>query len=122
MVRAALALAEHQPQEAVAVLDVARNYQMRSFHVVYLRARAEAGAGQLDAAAADFRWIVDHPGIDPLSVEIPLAHLQLARIFRQQNRIDEARSQYQAFFNAWKNADAGLPVLVDARHEFAALQ
>jgi hypothetical protein len=66
--------------------------------------------------------ILDNQGVDPISPEYPLAHLRLARILAAQEKPAEAREQYTAFFAAWKNADADLPILIQARTEFAALR
>jgi DNA-binding winged helix-turn-helix (wHTH) protein/tetratricopeptide (TPR) repeat protein len=122
MVRSTLALLAHQPAEAVRLLEPARPYQLRDFEVLYLRAQAETAAGQLDAAARDYRLILDNQGVDPISPEYPLAHLRLARILAAQKRPAQAREQYNAFFAAWKNADADLPLLIQGRREFAALR
>jgi tetratricopeptide (TPR) repeat protein len=122
MVRAALALLAHRPAEAVRQLEPARPYQLRDFDVVYLRAQAETAAGQLDAAARDFSLILANQGVDPISPKYPLAHLRLARILALQKKPYRAREEYNALFAAWKNADADLPLLVQARSEAAALR
>jgi hypothetical protein len=121
MVRAALALIAHKPAEAVKLLEPARPYQLRDFRVPGLRARAEAEAGMLDAAAQDDRLILNNQGVDPIAPVYSLAHLRLARVLVLQKKPDRARDEYNAFFAAWKNADADLPVLTQARREYAAL-
>jgi DNA-binding winged helix-turn-helix (wHTH) protein/tetratricopeptide (TPR) repeat protein len=120
-VRAALALIAHRPAEAVRLLEPARPYQLRDFRVPDLRARAETEAGLVDAAAGDYRLILDNQGVDPISPLYSLAHLRLARVLARQKKADPARAEYNAFFAAWKNADADLPLLVQARREYAAL-
>jgi hypothetical protein len=45
----------------------------------------------------------------------------LARIFVSQKKLDRAREQYFAFFAAWKNADADLPLMIQARRESESL-
>jgi len=120
--RALLALKAHKPTDAVQLLEPARPYQMRDFSVPYLRARAETEAGQFDAAAEDYRLILDNQGIDPISPVYSLSHLRLARVLATQKKTADARKEYQAFFDAWKGADADLPLLQDARLEFAKLQ
>jgi len=114
-------LAQHKAQKAVADLEPARKYQLRDWGVPYQRARAEAEAGMLDQAIADYRLILANPGIEPLWPEFTLTHLRLARVLAQNHQIVEARIEYQAFLNAWKDGDADLPLLVEAKHEYAAL-
>jgi DNA-binding winged helix-turn-helix (wHTH) protein/tetratricopeptide (TPR) repeat protein len=121
MVRAALALLAHRPADAVRAIEPARPYQLRDFEVPYLRAQAEAEAGQLDAAARDYRLILDNRGVDPIAPIYSLAHLRLARVLVLQKKPAQAREEYNALFAAWKNADADLPLLVQARKEYRAL-
>jgi DNA-binding winged helix-turn-helix (wHTH) protein/tetratricopeptide (TPR) repeat protein len=120
LVRAALALIAHKPAEAVKLLEPARPYQLRNFRVPNLRARAEAEAGMLDAAAQDYRLILDNQGVDPIAPVYSLAHLRLARVLVLQKKFDQARDEYNAFFAAWKNADTDLPLWMQARREYAA--
>ena len=122
MLRAALALADHKPAEAVQLLDPARPYQLRDYSAINLRARAETEAGMLDAAVADYRLILDHRGVDPISPLYSLSHLRLARVLILLKKTDEARQQYRTFLDAWKDADSDLPILQAARSEFAKLQ
>jgi predicted negative regulator of RcsB-dependent stress response len=95
---------------------------MRDIGVPYQRARAEAEAGMLDQAAQDYRLILANPGIDPIWPDYTLSHLQLARVLVRQNKPNEARMEYEAFFNAWKDGDPDVPVRVQAREEYSKLQ
>jgi tetratricopeptide (TPR) repeat protein len=122
VLRALLALKAHKPAEAVQLLEPTRPYQLRDFVVPYLRAQAEAEAGMLDAAAADYRMILDNQGVDPISPMYPLSHLRLARVLALEKKTDESRSQYRAFFDAWGDADQGIKILADAKREYAQLQ
>ena len=122
LLRARLALADHKPSEAIQLLEPARPYQLRDFYVPSLRAQTETEAGLLDAAIADYRLILANQGVDPISPLYSLAHLRLARVLVQQNKREEARQQYLALFDAWKNADSNQPLLQAARREFAKLQ
>lgn len=121
-VRALLALKAHKPAEAVQLLEPARPYQLRNFAIPYLRARAETEAGMLDAAVEDYRLILANQGVDPISPLYPLAHLRLARVLVLQKKPDLARNEYRAFLGAWKDADADLPLLQEAKREFGQLQ
>jgi tetratricopeptide (TPR) repeat protein len=121
LVRALLALKSHKPDEAVRELESARIYQLRDFTVPSLRAEAETEAGQLDAAVADYRLILDNRGVDPIAPEYSLAHLGLARVLAKQQKTEMARKEYRAFLDAWKGADANLPQTHDAQREMARL-
>ncbi|MGA2171043.1 MAG: winged helix-turn-helix domain-containing protein [Terracidiphilus sp.] len=121
MLRALLALKTHRPAEAVQELEPARKYQMRDIGVPYLRARAEVEAGMLDQAAEDYRLILANPGIDPTWPDYTLSHLRLARVLVLQNKPGEARAEYQAFLNAWKNSDPQLSLLLQAQEEYSKL-
>jgi DNA-binding winged helix-turn-helix (wHTH) protein/tetratricopeptide (TPR) repeat protein len=121
-IRGLLAIKAHKPEEAVHLLEPARPYQLRDFAVPYLRAQAETEAGLLDAAADDYRLILANQGVDPISPEYSLSHLQLARVLALQKKTDQARIEYKAFLEAWKDADPDLKLLQDAKRELAKLQ
>jgi DNA-binding winged helix-turn-helix (wHTH) protein/tetratricopeptide (TPR) repeat protein len=122
LLRSTLALRENKPADAVALLEAARTYQLNGFDLPYLRARAEAEAGMLDAAAADYRLILDNQGVDPISPLYPLAHLGLARVLALQNNKPASRGEYEKFFDAWKDADTDVPILKQARIEYSRLK
>jgi serine/threonine protein kinase/tetratricopeptide (TPR) repeat protein len=73
-------------------------------------------------AAAEFKKIIDHRALDPLSPAYPLAHLGLARASVLTADTSTARTEYQNFFAAWKNADQDLPILIEAKKEYDALK
>jgi DNA-binding winged helix-turn-helix (wHTH) protein/Flp pilus assembly protein TadD len=118
---AEVALQQHRPLDAIRLLNPAQPYLLNSFDILLLRAAAETEAGQLAAAAADYRIVLDNPGIDPVAAEYGLAHLYLARVLVLQNNPAAARAEYQAFLAGWKDADTDLPVLKAARLELAGL-
>ena len=73
-------------------------------------------------AATEFRKFIDHPTVlanNPLFV---LAHLGLARAYALQGQRDKSRAAYQQFFNLWKDADPDIPILQQAKAEYAKLQ
>jgi len=73
-------------------------------------------------AAAEFKAIIDRPALDYLSPAHTLAHLGLARAAVINGDTAAARKSYQDFFALWKDADSDLPVLVQARKEYAELK
>jgi eukaryotic-like serine/threonine-protein kinase len=121
ILRAVVALKDHQPGAAIEALEPARPYQLRDYSVPYWRAQAETEAGRLDAAVADYRLILDNPGVNPISPEYSLAHLKLARVLALQNKYGSARGEYQKFLDGWKDADLNSVLLQSAKEEVGKL-
>jgi eukaryotic-like serine/threonine-protein kinase len=89
---------------------------------VYVRGVAYLAAHNGTAAAAQFQRILDHPGI---TINFPtgvLAHLQLGRAYAMAGDTTKAKPAYQDFFTLWKDADPDVPILKQARAEYAKLQ
>jgi eukaryotic-like serine/threonine-protein kinase len=80
--------------------------------------RAHDGA----KAAVEYQKILDHQGLDPVSIDFPLAHLGLARAYALQGDAAKAKIAYQDFFAAWKDADPDVPVLKTAKAEYEKLK
>ena len=99
---------------------------------VYIRGQAYLAAGQGTAAAAEFQKILDHSGIVQNCWTGALAHLGVARANALQSRnsqgadADAARvralAAYKDFLTLWKDADPDIPMLKQARVEYAKLQ
>ena len=131
--RALLALNNGAPSRAVEVLQIAAPYDLgaprSSYHgifgplyPVYFRGQAFLAAHQGAQAAAEFQKILDHRGIvvsDPIGA---LARLQLGRAFVLLGDKAKAKTAYQNFLTLWKNADPDIPVLKQAKQEYARLQ
>jgi serine/threonine protein kinase/tetratricopeptide (TPR) repeat protein len=98
----------------------------------YVRGEAYLAAGQGTSAAAEFQKIIDHNGIVWNCWTGALAHLGVARADALQAKTsrgvdaDSARARallaYKDFFALWKDADPGIPILKQARAEYAKLQ
>ena len=80
--------------------------------------RVGAGADAKDA----FQKVLDNPGVDSFSVIRPLAQLGLARGAALAGDAAGSRRAYQDFLELWKDADADIPVLREARAEYAKLK
>ena len=119
--RACIDLKQGKPQQAVIDIEPARKYQLRDIGVPYQRARAETEAGMLDQAIADYRLLLANPGVDPVWPELTLTHLRLARVLVRSGQTAQARVEYQALLDTWKNADPDLPLFIEAKRELAAL-
>jgi DNA-binding winged helix-turn-helix (wHTH) protein/tetratricopeptide (TPR) repeat protein len=120
--REVIALQLHKPQEAVRDLEPARKYQMRDYGVPYQRANSEVAAGMLDQAVADYHLILASPGLQPIWPDYVLSHLRLAQALALQGKTDQARAEYEVFLNLWKDGDPQMPLLQQARAEYAKLQ
>ena len=70
----------------------------------------------------EFQKIIDHPGIDPFSPLHALAYLGRARAYAVQSDETRSRNAYAEFFTLWKEADSDLPILRQAKAEYAKLQ
>ena len=89
---------------------------------VYVRGEAYLAAGQGSAAASEFQKILDHSGIVWNCWTGALARLGLARANALQGDLAKARAAYQDFLTLWKDADPDLPILKQAKAEYAKLQ
>ena len=99
---------------------------------VYVRAEAYLSAQQGASAAAEFQKILDHRGLLWNCATGPLARLGLARAYALQAQSAQgadadaarakARTGYQDFLALWKDADPDIPILKEAKAEYAKLQ
>jgi tetratricopeptide (TPR) repeat protein len=86
-----------------------------------VRGEAYLHLGDGGKAAAEFQKLLDHPGCVlnfPLGA---LAHLGLGRAYAVTGDKDKARTAYQDFFKLWKDADSDIPILQQAKAEYARL-
>jgi tetratricopeptide (TPR) repeat protein len=126
--QANIELQRNQPQKAVAALESAIPYDLGSgpnganYMTLHFRGAAYLKLGDGAKALAEYQKILDHRGIDTLSAFYPLAHLGAARAYALQKDNAHARTAYQDFFAAWKDADPDIPILKQAHAEYSALQ
>jgi tetratricopeptide (TPR) repeat protein len=135
-IRSAVELGKLNPTEAIEILKAATPYELGttsldtapgvaafgSLYPVYLRGQAYLQTGQGQQAAAEFQNIIDHRGIVVNFLLGALAHLQLGRAQAMIGDQPAARKSYQDFFVLWKDADPDIPLLKQARAEYAKLQ
>ena len=88
----------------------------------YCRGEVYLGQRMGAEAEADFQFIVNHRGWNLLDNAYPLAHLGLARAAALTGDPAKSRKYYQEFFALWKDADPDLPILLEARREYAKLR
>jgi len=131
--RAQLALNRRDPTRAIEILQAAAPYELGwqcpstegfcgSFYPIYMRGQAYLALHRGAEAAAEFQKIIDHIGVvsnDPTIVVA--ARLQLARALKLSGDRGRAKSAYESFLNSWKNADPEIPILQQAKAEYARL-
>jgi serine/threonine protein kinase/tetratricopeptide (TPR) repeat protein len=127
-VRAAQQIEKNQLADALSTLESLRPYEfgvgahavgvtpvfMRG--IVYLKMHDGA------KAAAEFQRILDHRGAAGFAIEYPLSRLNVGRAYALQGDTAKARTAYQDFFAAWKDADPDVPVLKAAKAEYEKLK
>ena len=130
MIRSVLARKNNDPSRAGAALALAAPYELGhlnstftfGMYQVYLRGVAHLAARNGAAAATEFRKILDHSGVvgnEPIGT---LAHLGLGRAYALSGDSSKSRAAYQDFFQLWKGADPDVPILKQAKAEYAKIQ
>jgi Tfp pilus assembly protein PilF len=110
-------------ERAIELLQPARQYEAATFfRPEWMRGRAYLQARNGAQAAAEFQKIIDDRGWDTLSPLWPLAHLGLARALTLQGDVAKSRQTYEQFFQLWTSADRDVPLLIEAKREYARLK
>jgi eukaryotic-like serine/threonine-protein kinase len=139
-IQAQLALDRKNPAAALTTLQAASAIELGNIQFVanlsclydvYVRGEAYLAAGQGSSAAAEFQKILDHSGIVWNCWTGALAHLGVARANALQSRTSQgvdadaarvrARAAYKDFLALWKAADPDIPILKQAKAEYAKL-
>ncbi|HXZ33710.1 MAG TPA: protein kinase [Terriglobales bacterium] len=129
-VRAAIELEANNPKQALVDLEAAAPYelgtpeqlQLGTLYPVWVRGQAYLAAHDGTLAAAEFQKFLDHRGI---VINFPLgalAHLQLGRAYAMAGDTAKAKAAYNDFLTLWKDADPDIPILKQAKAEYAKLQ
>jgi serine/threonine protein kinase/tetratricopeptide (TPR) repeat protein len=140
-IQAQLALDRKNPAAALSALQAASPIELGQIafvanisclYHVYIRGEAYLAAGQGNTAAAEFQKIIDHSGIVWNCWTGALAHLGVARANALQSRTSQgadadaarvrALAAYKDFLTLWKDADPDIPILKQAKAEYANLQ
>jgi len=131
VIQAASEIKGGNPALAIQTLETVRRYEAAAqFWPQYLRGQAYLKLGRGAEAAAEFQKILDHRGQGQLSsrfapscpVLYPLADLSLARAAAMNGDATKARQAYHDFLTLWKDADADLPMLIEAKKEYEKLK
>jgi eukaryotic-like serine/threonine-protein kinase len=130
--RARIALGQGNPRQALEILKAAApydlgapavgNYNWAALYPVYVRGEAYLAARQGAEAAIELQKILDHRGVVLNMPAGALAHLQIGRALVLQGDTVKARAAYGDFLTLWKDADADIPILKQAKAEFAKVE
>jgi DNA-binding winged helix-turn-helix (wHTH) protein/tetratricopeptide (TPR) repeat protein len=126
-VRAAVELVRGNANAAVRLLQAALPYDLclsehgTDLYAPYLRGQAYLLAGDGKSAAVEFQKILDHRGLAGGLPQGAMALLGLARARALEGDSAASRKAYEDFLALWKDADPEIPVLQQARAEYARL-
>jgi eukaryotic-like serine/threonine-protein kinase len=129
-IKAAMELNGQNSTQAVVDLEAAAPYELGgpppiqsgTMYPIYIRGQARLAALNGAAAATEFQKFLDHRG---LSLNYPLgalAHLGIARAYALSGDTTKAKAAYNDFFTLWKDADPDIPILQQAKAEYAKLK
>ena len=130
-IRAQIETSRKNAARSIELLQAAAPYELgmlsgsatnSCLYPVYVRAEAYLSAQQGQAAAAGFQKILDHRGLLWNCATGALAHLGLARAYAVQGDTAKAKAAYQDFLALWKDADTDIPILKQAKAEYAKLR
>ncbi len=129
-IKAAIELNANNAAQSLVFLEAAAPYelgtppqfQLGTLYPTYIRGQAYSLAHNGAAAAAEFQKLLDHRGIVLNVVTGALAHLQLGRAYAMAGDTAKAKTAYQNFLKQWKDADPDIPILKEAKAEYAKLQ
>jgi tetratricopeptide (TPR) repeat protein len=125
LTRAAIALKQSRPDEAIDALRAAAPTEagtVAGLVPYYLRAEAYLENGSTADAIGQYELILQHRGVDPLAPVVALAHLGVARAKAKSGDNAGSRRAYEELFEIWKDADADFGPLLAARREYRDLQ
>jgi eukaryotic-like serine/threonine-protein kinase len=128
-IRAAAEISKGNPSQSIVDLEATTPYELglagtfiNYLYPAYVRGQAYLLMHNGAAAAAQFQKLLDHRGMVQNFVTGSLAHLQLGRAYALSGDTAKAKAAYQDFFTLWKDADPDVPILKQAKVEYAKLQ
>jgi eukaryotic-like serine/threonine-protein kinase len=122
LIRALVELHKGDTAKAIDLLDTAALYGRGNTGVLYVRGMVYLKAKQGAQAAQEFQKVIDLKAFAGLDTIGPIAKLGMARAYALQGDNARSRVAYQDFFAQWKSADPDLPILKQAKVEYAKLQ
>lgn len=125
LARAASELNLGHADAALSTLDQTKPFELGTIAALvptYIRALAQLRLRHPEDAAAEFSTVLAHRGQAPLSPIQVASQLGLARAYALQREVGKSRAAYATFFADWKNADPDIPILKQAKVEYAKLK
>ena len=129
LVKATTALNRGNASQALALLESASAYELGDagasinyLYPAYVRGQAYLRTHDGTQAVGEFQKLLDHRGIVENFPTGALVHLQMGRAYVMKGEMSKAKSAYQDFFAIWKGADPDIPILKEAKAEYARLQ
>jgi eukaryotic-like serine/threonine-protein kinase len=122
---AASQLRRGQADDALRALDPVKTLEfgrVADFVPTYIRALAYVRLHRHADAAGEFSAILAHRGVDPLNPILVASQVGLARAYVLQRDVAKGRAAFEDFFTLWKNADPDIPILKQAKAEYAKLR
>jgi hypothetical protein len=130
--RAKLAVKRGNPSEAIESLRAAASYELgqttgstygwTAWYPIYVRGEAFLAAHQGSEAATEFQKTLDHRGVVVNGPIGALARLQSGRAYAMQGDTAKAKAAYRDFLTLWKDAGPDIPILKEAKAEYAKLK
>ena len=128
-IQAVIALNRAQPERSVELLASASPYERAYPDTTYVRGLAYLRMHKGADAAAEFQKIVDHKGANWGATWVhpnwgqyySLSYFGMARGFALAGEKAKAKEAFENFFALWKDADQNLPILIEAKKDYAAL-
>jgi len=130
-IEASIQIRNGNPELALSKLQIVTPYELSEapptgdevfMYPTYIRGQAYLAAHNGGAAISEFNKIMDHPGVVMNCIVGALTPLQLARAETMAGNQENARKDYQEFLTLWRDADPDVPILKQAKAEYAKLQ
>jgi len=122
LVEAGIELANHHPQQAIALMEATRPLDDHSLSTRKFLGDLYLSAGQPSLAEKEYRTVIAHREIEAESVDYALSWLGLGEALAAEGNRAAAIDAYQHFFTLWAHADPDAMYLKQAKQEFATLQ
>jgi tetratricopeptide (TPR) repeat protein len=122
LIKALLDLKRGNPDATIDQVNTAAVYAPANSGVLYTRGMAYLKAGRGTEAAQDFQKVLNQKLFHGVDAIVPLSELGLARAYSLQGDTARSRTAYQDFFADWKDADPDVPILKQAKAEYAKIK
>jgi eukaryotic-like serine/threonine-protein kinase len=120
-IEALVALRRNDPERALQLLNSASPYNKASYSVLYVRGLAYLKNGKGNEAVREFQKVLSLRNSFPSDPTMTLAHLGIARGYALAGDTAKSRTAYQDCFALWKDADPDVPLIQQAKAEYAKL-